>query len=157
MKGAIFVHACTHHPANSWILNFINVFPFLWLLRWLWWDLDDPSRVDACASYEWKWGADALHPRRSQFRPSDGHGDRSLRVTHGQRQPAHLSIDSTQPSLKYDFTAILHNKTEKSEEIWLPKWYRTTLQRVYDTLVWWIANNCSHQEQRQNPGSYRGW
>lgn len=52
--------------------------------RWLRGDLlDDRAGVDVCAPDVGGGGVDALHPGGSQFRPSDGHGDRSLRVAHG--------------------------------------------------------------------------
>lgn len=73
--------------------HFIFLFDFF---RRLWRDLlDDLAGVYARAPDVWGRGANAQHPRGSQFRPSDGHGDRSLRVAHGQRQPAHLAIDTS--------------------------------------------------------------
>lgn len=85
--------------------------------RWLWRHLrDDLTGLDACAPDVWGWRANALHPRGSQFRPSDGHGDSSLWVAHGQRQPAHLAIDTPSTLPKRVLTSNLRTVTENSGE-----------------------------------------
>lgn len=114
----IYVHAhfLQERYFNSPHSSLISIF-FSDFFRWLWRDLlDDLTGVDACAPDVWGRGANALHPRGSQFRPSDGHGDRSLWVAHGQRQPAHLAIDTPGHRQKYGLTSNLHNVTEKSGE-----------------------------------------
>lgn len=95
--------------------------------RWIWRDpLNDLTGVHACAANVRRWGAHALHLRGSQFWPSDGDGDCSLRVTHGQRQPAHLAIDKPSHRPKYGLTSYYHNMTEDAgDSFWLQTWYRT--------------------------------
>lgn len=79
----------------SYIQIFFSTFHvFCALCRRLWrGPLHDPAGVDARAANVRGRGVDALHPRGSQLGPADGHGDGSVRVAHGQRQPAHLAID----------------------------------------------------------------
>lgn len=95
--------------------------------RWIWRDpLNDLTGVHACTADVWRWGANALHLRGSQFWPSDGDGDCSLGVAHGQRQPAHLAIDKPSHRPKYGLTSYCHNMTEDAgDSFWLQTWYRT--------------------------------
>lgn len=121
--------------------------------------LDGLAGADAHAADVGGRGAHALHPRGSEFRHSDGHGERSLRVAHGQRQPAHLAIDTPGCRHMYGLTPNLHDMTESSgESFWgLEKWYRTTLQREYATVVWRIHNTTRILRNDNPPDSHRGW
>lgn len=80
---------------------------FCSVFRWFGWRLlDDLAGVNARAAHVRGRGANPLHPRGSGFRPPDGHGDRSLWVAHGQRQPAHLAIGETPPEIRWDIESL---------------------------------------------------
>lgn len=99
---------------RTWKADF---FSYSDLFRWLWRaPTDELAGVNACAPDVWGRWANAHYPRGSEFRPPDGHGDCPFWVTYGQRQSAHLAID-TQPRrfLKYGLTSHVHNMTENSE------------------------------------------
>lgn len=89
--------------------------------RWLGAPLDGLAGLDARAPNVRGRGTDALYPRGSEFRPADGHGDRSLRLAHGQRQPAHLAIDTTRHWSKCNLASNFHNVTENSGGFLAPK------------------------------------
>lgn len=111
-NGQQLIHIPKCLPAHCWYFKSskeLSDFLFCFFLiffcdffRWFWRDL---TGVDACAANVRGRGANALHPWGSQFRPSDGHGDRSLWVAHGQRQPAHLAIDKPGRHPKYGLTS----------------------------------------------------
>lgn len=87
------------------------------LYRRLWrGPLDDFAGVDARAADVRGRGVNALHPRGPQLRPPDGHGDRSVWVAHGQRQPAHLAIDRCTIFIK-----IIKTRLWDSEEVLVPE------------------------------------
>lgn len=127
--------------------------------RWFWWRLlDDLAGVNARAAHVRGRRANPLHPRGSGFGPPDGHGDRSLWVTHGQRQPAHLAIG--EPPLRYGETSSRCHPTETSGEMFLvfllQKWYRRAFLRGGAAVVWRIPNKYSLFEE-QIPKSHRCW
>lgn len=103
--------------------------------RWFRWRLlDDLAGVDARAAHVRGWGANPLHPRGSGFGPPDGHGDRSLWVTHGQRQPAHLAIG--EPPLRYGETSSRCHPNETSGEMFLVFCFRNgTEERSWEEAL----------------------
>lgn len=106
--------AFSTHSMSGWVQCLF----FGGVCRWFRWRLlDDLAGVDARAAHVRGWGANPLHPRGSGFGPPDGHGDRSLWVTHGQRQPAHLAIGD--PPLRYGETSSRCHATETSGEMFL--------------------------------------
>lgn len=111
--------------------------------------LDDLAGVDARAAHDRGRGVNPLHPGGSGFRPPDGHGDRALWVTHGQRQPAHLAIGDPPPEIRWDVESLSRDWDFWREVFvffwffWLQKWYRRALLRGGATVLWWIPNKYS--------------
>lgn len=82
---------------------------------------DDFAGVDARAAYVRGRGVNALHPRGPQLRPPDGHGDRSVWVAHGQRQPAHLAIGRCTILINMVQCHLIKTWLWDSEEVLVPE------------------------------------